>query len=155
MGSPGRPRGEPPSRATAEGVIERVPNPAPLARNLTVLRRRSRSISRSQRGSNRCRRKERRRARLQAHLAALRRHEIPRLTTRLATPHGRIVGEGLDAAGRLRQKGIPGARARRRGLADAALAEVRRQLRDRTGWRSPSERVRWGPRKRNPVRGAA
>ncbi|HLH69467.1 MAG TPA: transposase [Candidatus Dormibacteraeota bacterium] len=136
-------------------MIERVPNPAPLARNLTVLRRRSRSLSRSQRGSNRCRRKERRRARLQAHLAALRRHEIPRLTTRLATPHGRIVGEGLDAAGRLRQKGIPGARARRRGLADAALAEVRRQLRDRTGWRSPSERVRWGPRKRNPVRGAA
>jgi len=70
--------------ATAEGVIERVPNPAPLARDLTVPRRRSRSLSRSQRGSNRCRRKERRRARLQAHLAALRRHEIPRLTTRPA-----------------------------------------------------------------------
>ncbi|HZV49131.1 MAG TPA: transposase, partial [Candidatus Dormibacteraeota bacterium] len=43
--------------ATAEAVIERVPNPAPLARNLTMLRRLSRSISRSQRGSNRCRRK--------------------------------------------------------------------------------------------------
>ncbi|HLH71319.1 MAG TPA: transposase [Candidatus Dormibacteraeota bacterium] len=120
--------------ATAEGVIERVPNPAPLARDLTVPRRRSRSLSRSQRGSNRCRRKERRRARLQAHLAALRRYEIPRLTTRLATPHGRIVGEGLDAAGRLRQKGIPGARARRRGPADAALAELRRQLRYQTPW---------------------
>jgi len=120
--------------ATAEGVIERVPNPAPLARNLTVLRRRSRSLSRSQCGSNRCRRKERRRARLQAHLAALRRHGIPRLTTRLATPHGRIVGEGLDAAGRLRQKGIPGARARRRGPAEAALAELRRQLRYQTPW---------------------
>ncbi|HLH70125.1 MAG TPA: transposase [Candidatus Dormibacteraeota bacterium] len=72
--------------ATAEGVIERVPNPAPLARNLTLPRRRSRSLSRSQCGSNRCRRKERRRARLQGHLAAIRRHEIPRLTTRLATP---------------------------------------------------------------------
>src|SRR5579875_3742030 len=120
--------------ATAEGVIERVPNPAPLARDLTVPRRRSRSLSRSQRGSSRCRRKERRRARLQAHLAALRRYEIPRLTTRLATPHGRIVGEGLDAAGRLRQKGIPGARARRRGPADAALAELRRQLRYQTPW---------------------
>ena len=63
-----------------------VPNPTPLARNLTVLRRRSRSLSRSRRGSNRCRRKERRRARLQAHIAALRRYEIPRLTTRPATP---------------------------------------------------------------------
>src|SRR5579875_2601647 len=39
--------------ATAEGVIERGPNPAPLARNLTVLRRRSRSLSRSRRGSRR------------------------------------------------------------------------------------------------------
>src|SRR5579875_4218359 len=77
---------------------------------------------------------ERRRARLQVHLAALRRHEIPRLTTRLATPHGRIVGEGLDAAGRLRQKGLPGARARRRGPAEAALAELRRQLRYQTPW---------------------
>src|SRR5579875_2187520 len=50
--------------ATADGMIERVPNPAPLARNLTVLRRLSRSISRRQRGSNRCQRKERRRAKL-------------------------------------------------------------------------------------------
>ncbi|HLH70649.1 MAG TPA: zinc ribbon domain-containing protein [Candidatus Dormibacteraeota bacterium] len=73
-------------------------------------------------------------ARLQAHIAALRRHEIPRLTTRLTTPHGRIVGEGLDAAGMIRQKGIPGARARRRGPAEAALAELRRQLRYQVGW---------------------
>src|SRR5579875_1553181 len=120
--------------ATAEAVIERVPNPAPLARNLTVLRRLSRSISRSQRGSNRCRRKERRRAKLHARIAAIRRHEIHRLTTRLAKTHGRIVVEGLDAAGMLRQKGLSGARARRRGLADSALAEVRRQLRYKTGW---------------------
>ncbi len=118
--------------ATADGMIERVP--APLARNLTVLRRLSRSISRSQRGSNRCRRKERRRARLHARIAAIRRHEIHRLTTRLAKTHGRIVVEGLDAAGMLRQNGLPGARARRRGLADSALAEVRRQLRYKTGW---------------------
>ncbi|HZV51418.1 MAG TPA: IS607 family element RNA-guided endonuclease TnpB, partial [Candidatus Dormibacteraeota bacterium] len=92
--------------ATADGMIERVPNPAPLARNLTVLRRLSRSISRSQRGSNRCRRKERRRARLHARIAAIRRHEIHRLTTRLAKTHGRIVVEGLDAAGMLRQNGL-------------------------------------------------
>ncbi len=120
--------------ATADGAIERVPNPAPLQRNLVVLRRLSRSISRSQRGSRRCRRKERRRARLQARIAAIRRHELHRLTTRLAKTHGRIVVEGLDAAGMLRQKGLPGARARRRGLADAALAEVRRQLRYKTTW---------------------
>jgi len=79
-----------------------------------------------------------------ARLAAIRRHEIHRLTTRLATTHGRIAGEGLDVTGMLRQQGLPGARARRRGLADAALAEVRRQLRDKTGWGSPSGRVPMG-----------
>ncbi len=50
------------------------------------------------------------------------------LTTRLAKTHGEIVVEGLDAAGMLRQKGLTGARARRRGLSDSALGETRRQL---------------------------
>jgi len=34
----------------------------------------------------------------------------------------------------LRQKGLPGARARRRGLSDAALGEHRRQLRYKCAW---------------------
>jgi putative transposase len=34
----------------------------------------------------------------------------------------------------LRQKGLPGARARRRGLSDSALGETRRQLGYKTGW---------------------
>ena len=38
------------------------------------------------------------------------------LTTRLAETDGEIVVEGLDAAGMLRQKGLPGARGRLRGL---------------------------------------
>jgi putative transposase len=44
------------------------------------------------------------------------------------------VAEGLDAAGMLRQKGLTGARARRRGLSDSALGETRRQLGYKTGW---------------------
>jgi putative transposase len=44
------------------------------------------------------------------------------------------VVEGLDAAGMLRQKGLTGARARRRGLSDSALGETRRQLDYKTGW---------------------
>ena len=56
------------------------------------------------------------------------------LTTRLAKTHGRIVVEGLDAAGMLRQKGLPGARARRRGLSDAALGTPRRHLSYKAGW---------------------
>jgi len=44
------------------------------------------------------------------------------------------VVEGLDAAWLLRQKGLPGARARRRALSDSALGETRRQLGYKTGW---------------------
>jgi putative transposase len=42
--------------------------------------------------------------------------------------------EGLDAAGMLRQKGLSGARARRRGLSDSALGTPRRHLSYKTGW---------------------
>jgi transposase len=62
------------------------------------------------------------------------RHHIHRLTTRLAKTHGEIVAGGLDAAGMLRQKGLTGARARRRGLSDSALGEPRRHLTYKTGW---------------------
>ena len=120
--------------ATAEAVIQRVANPAPLDAGLSALRRVSKAISRSQKGSNRHHRKEQRRKRLQARIAAVRRNGIHRLTTRLAKTHGQIVVEGLDAAGMLRQKGLPGSRSRRRALADAALGETRRQLRYKTGW---------------------
>src|SRR5512140_2923282 len=41
---------------------------------------------------------------------------------------------GLDAAGMLRQKGLTGARARRRGLSDSALGVTRRQLAYKTAW---------------------
>ena len=64
----------------------------------------------------------------------VRTHHLHCLTTRLAKTHGRIVVEGLDAAGMLRQKGLPGARARRRGLSDAALGAPRRHLAYKTGW---------------------
>jgi putative transposase len=47
----------------------------------------------------------------------------------------------------LRQKGLNGARARRRGLSDSALAEPRRQLRYKTGWYGSRlvEADRWYP----------
>ena len=67
-------------------------------------------------------------------VADIRGCHIHRLTARLAKTHGEIVVEGLDAAGMLRQKGLTGARARRRGLSDSALGETRRQLGYKTGW---------------------
>jgi len=109
-------------------VIERVPNPRPLQAALTDLRRLSRQRSRRTRGSRRYTQTQQKITRLHRRAAAIRGHHLHTLTTRLAKTHGEIVVEGLNAAGLLRQKGLPGARARRRGLSDSALGQTRRQL---------------------------
>ncbi|MHB1251737.1 MAG: zinc ribbon domain-containing protein [Acidimicrobiales bacterium] len=44
------------------------------------------------------------------------------------------VVEGLDVVSLLQPRGLSGARPRRRGLFDAALGEIRRQLRDKCPW---------------------
>jgi putative transposase len=121
--------------ATSRGeVIERVPNPRPLERALKQLRRLSRRKSRRSTGSRRYVETTRQISRLHRRVADIRGHHIHILTTRLAKTHGEIVVEGLDAAGMIRQKGLTGARARRRGLSDSALGEPRRQLAYKTRW---------------------
>jgi putative transposase len=121
--------------ADAEGnVIERVPNPRPLDAALTQLRHVSRARSRCTKGSRRYRERTTELSRLHRRVNDVRTHHLHVLTTRLAKTHGRIVVEGLDAAGMLRQKGLPGSRARRRGLSDAALGTPRRHLSYKTGW---------------------
>lgn len=133
--------------ATADGVIERIANPRPLEHALRELRRLNRSRSRCAPGSYRYRQRTRQITRLHARVAAIRAHHIHVLTTRLAKTHGEIVVEGLDTAGMLQQKGLNGARARRRGLSDSALAEPRRQLTYKCGWYGSTLIVadRWFP----------
>jgi putative transposase len=115
--------------ATADGtVVEHVPNPRPLDAALKELRHASRDRSRCTQGSRRYRERTTEISRLHRRVNDVRTHHLHVLTTRLAHIHGRIVVEGLDAAGMLRQKGLPGARARRRGLSDAALGTPRRHL---------------------------
>ncbi|MGH9138807.1 MAG: IS607 family element RNA-guided endonuclease TnpB, partial [Acidimicrobiales bacterium] len=121
--------------ANADGeVIARVDNPKPLTQSLSELRRLCRQRSRRTPGSLGCRDTNRKISVLHARIGSIRNHHLHVLTTNLAKTHGAIVVEGLDAAGMLQQRGLPGARARRRGLADAALAEPRRQLRYKCGW---------------------
>jgi putative transposase len=121
--------------ASADGtVLDRVPNPRPLEAALKELRHRCRERSRRTQGSRRCAGTQKKIARLQRRVADIRACHVHRLTARLAKTHGAIVAEGLDAAGMLRQKGLRGARARRRGLPDSALGEARRQLGYKTGW---------------------
>src|ERR1700736_2918521 len=121
--------------AGADGVvIEQVGNPRPLDAALRELRHLCRARARCTKGSRRYRERTTQMSRLHRRVNDVRTHHLHVLTTRLAKTHGRIVVEGLDAAGMLRQKGLAGARARRRGLSDAALATPRRQLSYKTGW---------------------
>jgi putative transposase len=119
----------------ADGVvIEQVENPRPLDAALRELRHVSRARSRCTKGSPRYRERTTEISRLHRRVNDVRTHHLHVLTTRLAQTHGRIVVEGLDAAGMLRQQGLSGARARRRGLSDAALGTPRRHLSYKTGW---------------------
>jgi putative transposase len=121
--------------ATDSGdVIEQVFNPRPLDAALKELRRVSRARSRCSKGSRQYRERTTEISRLHRRVNDVRTHHLHVLTTRLAKTHGCIVVEGLDAVGMLRQKGLPGARARRRGLSDAALGTPRRHLFYKTGW---------------------
>ncbi len=121
--------------ATADGVvIEQVDNLRPLDGALHELRRVCRARSRCTRGSRRYRERTTQISRLHRRVNDVRTHHLHVLTKRLAKTHGRIVVEGLDAAGMLRQRGLSGARARRRGLSDAALGTPRRHLSYKTGW---------------------
>jgi putative transposase len=115
-------------------VIERVENPRPLAAALSELRQLCRARSRCTKGSRQYRVRTMQISRLHRRVADIRGHHIHCLTTRLAKTHGEIVVEGLDAAGMLRQKGLTGARARRRALSDSALGGPRRQLAYKTRW---------------------
>ncbi|MFZ0832271.1 MAG: IS607 family element RNA-guided endonuclease TnpB [Mycobacterium sp.] len=137
--------------ATADGtVIEHAENPRPLDTALRELRQVCRARSRCTRGSRRYRERSTQISRLHRRVNDVRTHHLHVLTTRLAKTHGRIVVEGLDAAGMLRQKGLPGARARRRGLSDAALGTARRHLSYKTGWYGSQLVVadRWFPSSR-------
>jgi putative transposase len=115
-------------------VIERVANPRLLQAALGELGQLYRARSRCTEGSRQYRARTMQISRLHRRVNDVRTHHLHVLTTRLAQTHGRIVVEGLDAAGMLRQKGLSGARARRRGLSDAALGTPRRQLSYKTGW---------------------
>jgi putative transposase len=120
--------------ATSQKVLGEVKNPKALAHRVSELRRLNRQRSRRTKGSPCYRETAKRITRLHADVANTRKHAIHVFTTNLAKTHGTIVVEGMDVAGMLQQKGLPGARARRRGLSDAAMGEIRRHLRYKCTW---------------------
>ena len=131
--------------ATAEGrEIGRVPAP----KSLTAAQQRLRALQRKaarrqgpydpdtktkQAPSRRWLRQQHRIGRTHAHAAAVRRDVLAKATTALAQRHQVIVVETLNASG-MRRAGGSRKRGLNRALADAALAEIRRQLGYKTRW---------------------
>ena len=121
--------------ANREGdVLDRVENTRALDRSLSQLRRLHRARSRCTPGSVRYRRRTTAISKLNTRIANRRSHFIHVLTTRLAKTHGMVVVESLNVAGMMAQKHIPGARRRRRDLADTSMSEIRRQLTYKCDW---------------------
>ena len=120
--------------ATVDTVIAELANPRALEGRLKELRLLQRQRSRRTRGSRQYLVATQKIARLYADAALIRQHTFHVFTTNLAKTHGVIVVEGLDASAMLKQNSLPGARSRRRGLSDAALGEIRRQLRYKCPW---------------------
>ncbi|QBS37334.1 transposase [Thermaerobacter sp. FW80] len=107
---------------------EVVPNPRALEKNLKRLARWNRALARRQKGSRGWQKARRRLARLHARARNIRQDALHKLTHQLATSYGVVVVEQLHVAGMLRNRRLA------RALADASLAEIRRQLSYKRSW---------------------
>ncbi|MCL8207389.1 MAG: transposase, partial [Actinomycetia bacterium] len=107
---------------------ETVPHPRPLRKALRKLARLNRELARRRRGSRGWEETRRRLARLHARIAHIRRDALHKLTARLAHTYGTVVVERLHVAGMLRHRRLA------RAVADAGMAEIRRQLAYKTAW---------------------
>ncbi|EKP94246.1 IS607 family element RNA-guided endonuclease TnpB [Thermaerobacter subterraneus] len=107
---------------------EKWPNPRSLEKALRKIARSNRALARRQRGSRRWQEALCRLQRAYARAAHIRRDAIHKLTHDLATTYGVVVVENLHVAGMLKNRRLA------RALADAALAEIRRQLEYKCFW---------------------
>jgi putative transposase len=116
--------------------ILRVPAPRSLGGAQARLRRLQRKAARQQRGSHRRAKTVKAIGRTHGRAANVRRDVIHKATTTLAKTADVVVVEDLHVAGMGRRK--PGAgrggRGMNRAVADAAMAEVRRQLTYKADW---------------------
>lgn len=136
---------------------EMVPNPKPLSkyqRRMARLQRegaRRRAPTRGRRPSKRWERSDAARARVHRKVAQARVDGLHKLTTALASRHGRVVVEDLNVAGMTtRAKGSGQSRGKaglNRAILDAAPGELRRQLAYKCAWYGSTLVVadRWYP----------
>lgn len=116
--------------------VLRVRAPKSMGDAQVRLARLQRKAAHQQRGSNRWKATMRRIGRLHTHAADIRRDAIHKATTELARTAATVVVEDLNVSGMGTRNPGTGRRGRgmNRAVADAALAEVRRQLTYKTSW---------------------
>ena len=136
--------------ATGDGVeVLRMAAPRALRDAQGRLARLQRQAARQPRGSNRRQRTLAAIGKMHARVANLRRDQLHKATTQLATTHHTVVVEDLHVSGMSRRKVGAGARGRgfNRAVLDTAMGEVRRQLTYKTVWYGSTLVVadRWFP----------
>ena len=115
--------------ATAEGTeVGRFHTPRPLKRRLHRLRRRSRILSRMNRGSNNWSKAARLLAVEHARIANARRNFLHEVSSQLAKTHSRLAIEDLAVANLVANRRLA------RAIADAGWAELARQLSYKAAW---------------------
>lgn len=107
---------------------DRIPAPRVQRNRLEGERRRARSVSRKEKGSNRWKKAVRRLAKYHGKTAAIRRHELHRVTNLLVKNHDRLVIESLSLRRMLANHKIA------LSLSDAALAKFVRILKYKADW---------------------
>ncbi len=107
---------------------EMVPNPRPLARALGRIARLNRQLARRTPGSRNWGEVRWRLSRAHARVARIRRDAMHKLTTYLARTYGTVIVERLGVAGMMHNRRLA------RAMADAGMAELRRQLAYKCRW---------------------
>ncbi len=107
---------------------EQIPQPRPLKKALKKIARLNRELARRVRGSQGWQDTAGKLRRAHAHVRHIRHDAMHKLTARLAMSHGTVVAEHLGVNAMMRSKRIA------RATADAAMAELRRQLSYKCPW---------------------
>jgi len=115
-------------RGTVLSTGEVILNPQPLKHALKPLARLNRQLARRTPGSQGWQATQAKLRRAHAHVRHIRADAMHKMTTRLAKAHATVVAEHLGITGMLRSKRMA------RAVADAAMAELRRQLRYKCPW---------------------
>lgn len=108
---------------------ERFEAPKPLAKSLKLLKRRSKRLSRKQKGSNNKKKAVLALARLHRRVRNVRQDFLHKLTTHLTKTKSMIVIEDLCVKGMVKNRKLS------RAISDVGWGEFRRQLEYKTSWR--------------------